>query len=93
MASPKCADVCVAVSRVRESKHMRTLLSKEESFAKEWDSLQYTHGLMPASSIKPFFAGFGNASDNKISDTWDPKTALKCHKHPDLLEQHLRKCK
>ena len=64
------------MSRVKEKKHLRILLSKRQNKALEWESLKYVELLQRDKSIHAFFSGFASKKTNWASNNWNPTIAL-----------------
>ena len=69
----------VAMSRVREAKHLRILLSSFENRDDEWQSLQYLEHLKRDESIQAFFSGFNESRRKWTTNKWNPRKALKTY--------------
>ena len=74
----KYAGVYVALSRVREAKHLRLLLKGENTKTK-WDSLQYLLNLQKCESIDAYFNGFNESRANWTQDIWNLEKALQSY--------------
>ena len=67
----------VALSRVRKREHVRLLLNECNNKTQQWCTLEYISHLAPDKSIKAFFAGFSNTSDDDwLNNDWNKQLAL-----------------